>query len=359
MAERSLEQLVSGFLADIEGTPHYARKLVGLAELVLAKQDTLKAFELACKALDAAAGDAEAEARAGWILGSLLSGYHLPMMNDARRNAAWDQVLRRAIRPGMHVLEVGTGGGMLAMMAARAGATRVTTCEKDPIVARVAQEICEHNGFGSVINVIPKSLSDLRMGLDLERPADLLVCDLFGNSLLDFDPLPVVADARARLLAPGAPVVPAAASVVVALGSWGKYHVACRSDRAAGFDIGPFAKMRRRLVRLDIGDPELALCSPDTEALGFDLSLPSHPESGRFDLRLEASRDRTVEGIVQWIRLDLDADTVLQSRPEPGARFFTAPFLWPFAAPQHLRRGDGIDIVVEYSRKRLRILALC
>ena len=58
------------------------------------------------------------------VLGKRIPGYHIPIMNNARRNAAWVKALRNAIRPGMHVLEIGTGAGMLALIAARAGAER-------------------------------------------------------------------------------------------------------------------------------------------------------------------------------------------------------------------------------------------
>ena len=49
----------------------------------------------------------------------------------ARAITAYDAALRRAIRPGCRVLEIGTGSGLLAMMAARAGAAQVVTCERN------------------------------------------------------------------------------------------------------------------------------------------------------------------------------------------------------------------------------------
>jgi SAM-dependent methyltransferase len=349
------DQMISAFLTGIKGKPHYARNLVGLAEVALGRKERLRAFELAHQALREASGDTDVEMRARALLGSLLPGYHPRMMNDARRNQAWDRVLRRAVRPGMRVLEIGTGVGMLALMAARAGAEKVTTCEKDPIAARVAREICECNGYGNKVEVVPKKSQDLIPGADLERPADLLFCDIFADTLLGFDPLPALADARNRLLAPGAPVIPAAGVIKLALARWKNCAIVCRTNYAAGFDIGAFANLVRPSVTLAIGDADLSLCSQDAEAFRFDFGLPHQPPAGRAELTLEADLDGVVDGVVQWIRLELDTETALEARPEPGATFFSSPVFWPLPEPVEMRRGNAIGIVAEYSRERLSI----
>lgn len=277
------------------------------------------------------------------------------MMNDTRRNHAWDRALRRAIRPGMRVLEIGTGAGMLALTAARACAELVTTCETNPIAATIAREICERNGYGKIINVVPKRSQDLIPGVDLERPADLLFCDIFADTLLAFDPLPALADARNRLLAPGAQVVPAAGVIRLALARWKPCATACRASHAAGFDIGAFANLARSSVAIAIGDPDVLLCSPGADAFKFDFGSPSHPEADRAELTLQADSDGIVDGIIQWIRLELDSETVLESRPEPGATFFSSPQFWPFPGELRVRHGDALAVVAEYVRDRLSI----
>ncbi len=155
------------------------------------------------------------------------------MMNDARRNETWDKALRAAIRPGMHVLEIGTGAGMLALMAARAGAQKVVTCEIDEVPAALARELAARNGYADRISVITKRSQDLKLGVDLERPADLLFCDIFADDFFDFDPLTAIADARKRLLAPDARTVPAAGGVRYALAHHSDYRRSYHADQAA------------------------------------------------------------------------------------------------------------------------------
>ena len=48
--------------------------------------------------------------------------------------------------PGAHVLDVGTGSGLLAIAAAKLGAGRVAATEDDPVALRVAEENALRNG---------------------------------------------------------------------------------------------------------------------------------------------------------------------------------------------------------------------
>src|SRR5262249_15703150 len=143
--------------------PDYALHLAELAEIVAMKKDRSRAVELARRSLTLANGDPRVTARARKVLHNLVPGYHVPMMNDAHRKAAWDRALRAAIRPGMHVFEIGTGGGMLAMMAARAGAAHVTTCESHPVAAMLARELIAHNGFADRVTVLTARSQDVAL----------------------------------------------------------------------------------------------------------------------------------------------------------------------------------------------------
>src|SRR5262249_27444265 len=100
--------------------------------------------------------------------------WHFRMMNDADRNRAYDAAIRRAVGPETHVLEIGTGSGLLAMMAARAGARLVSTCEQVEAIAETAADIVQRNGFGDRVKVIAKRSTQLAVGVDLPEPADLL-----------------------------------------------------------------------------------------------------------------------------------------------------------------------------------------
>jgi hypothetical protein len=354
-ADSDIERMIESFEAALNGRPNYAIGLLGLAEVVAKKKCKLRAFELCRKALAMSAGDAEVLTKARRLLSSLVPYYHIPMMNDARRNIAWSKALSCSIRPGTRALEIGTGCGMLALMAARAGAEKVTTCERDPILAMLAREIAERNGLGGRIDIIAKPSTGLLIGTDIHERADVLFCDIFGDSLFDFEPLAALVDARRRLIKPHAIVVPAAGAIRLALAEWAGYSVHGHLNHSAGFDLTSIEDLVPQSILLSIGDAGLILKSEAAEALRFDFTAASQPTHGRTELLAEAKEDGVVNGIVHWLRLELDEDTVLEARPEPGAIFFSSPCFWPFSRPLSMRRGETVRISVAHDGKGLMI----
>jgi type II protein arginine methyltransferase len=347
-----IERMIATFEAALRGRDDYGWALLGVAETVAAKKHPVRAAELARRAVAAAPEDPAVRMRARRLLGSLLPGYHVPMMNDARRNPAWDAALRRAIHPGMLVLEIGTGAGMLAMMAARAGA-RVVTCETNAAAATMARELAALNGLGDSIHVVDGHSRDLAVGAELDRPADLLLCDIFADGLLDFDPLSAIFDARERLLAPRAPAIPRAASLRAALARWDEWPRMGRVERACGFDIAPFADFVPAAIASPIGLPGLELVSGCGEAFRFDFEGPRPRTSERRAFTVTAERGGEANAIVRWIRLELDEATRLEARPEPGATFFSGLTIAPLPAPLALREGQSLTLGAYHDGRRV------
>jgi len=80
------------------------------------------------------------------------------------------RALEELLRPGMDVLDLGTGSGILALAAARLGATSVLALDIDPQAAVVARENVCLNGLEAVVRVeegdldeAPTSAFDLAM----------------------------------------------------------------------------------------------------------------------------------------------------------------------------------------------------
>lgn len=339
-----IERMIEIIDAALREKPDYPYNLVGLAEMVAARKATRRAAGLARDAMALGRDDPATVMRGRRLLASLVPGYHVPMMNDARRNAAWDATLRRMVKPGMTVLEIGTGVGMLALMAARAGAARVVTCDYNAVAARMAHILAEQNGYADRIHVVSKRSQALTIGKELDRPADLLVCDIFADGLLDFDPLGAIADVRQRLLAPGAPSVPMAASLRAALVDWQDYRRVGHIDTACGFDLSPFADFVPTSILRPIGAPGIDLVSEDVELFRFDFSQDRFPPSDRRAVPCRLTATGEANSIARWIRLELDAETTIEARPEPGASFFSGLTMTPLGVPLPVRSGDSITI---------------
>lgn len=93
--------------------------------------------------------------------------WHFTMLNDRRRNNAFEQAIRKRIHQGYNtVLDVGTGTGLLSLYAKDAGAMKIYACECSEIMSRIAKEVFESNN-ASDIKLIPKLSFDLKVPTDI------------------------------------------------------------------------------------------------------------------------------------------------------------------------------------------------
>ena len=67
--------------------------------------------------------------------------------------------VERSVTPGARWLDLGTGTGVLAIVAARCGASRVLAVDSDPEAAAVAVEVVARNGAAGVVEVRVGSLA--------------------------------------------------------------------------------------------------------------------------------------------------------------------------------------------------------
>ena len=121
--------------------------LATLAHALAARGEDERARALAFKARELAPGNSEVALLTAEVLSAGIPEWHFSIVRDTARNAAFDFALRRAVRPGMRVLDIGSGTGLLAMMAVRAGAAEVVSCEMNPAIAGAALKIVAANGY--------------------------------------------------------------------------------------------------------------------------------------------------------------------------------------------------------------------
>lgn len=97
--------------------------------------------------------------------------YHATMLLDDHRMTAFRDAIDRVVRPGMHVLELGAGTGVLAHFAAVRGA-RVTAVEREHSVYQAARKALD--AHGDVVTVIHADARDYRP----DAPVDVVICEM-------------------------------------------------------------------------------------------------------------------------------------------------------------------------------------
>lgn len=310
-----------------------------------------EAYRLARQARALAPDDPAIAALTQYPMTCNVPDWHFTIVQDTRRNDLYDAAIRRAVTPGMRVLDIGTGTGLLAMMAARAGAAEVIGCEMNPAVADAAVDIIARNGFAERVRVITKKSTQLDPVADLGGPVDLIVSEIVSNDLLKENVLPVMEHAVAHLLKPGGKMIPRRGDILVALADMPRID-AKRLGKIAGFDLSPFNRLMRTPILVQRRD-DLMLRSPPADLFSFDFTHGGHwpaPEAQRL---LTADGGR-VTGVLQWMRLHLDEASVYEVTCDQGVPPAWSPLFFPLETAIMPDAGTTLRVQGAYDRLTVR-----
>jgi Ribosomal protein L11 methyltransferase (PrmA) len=125
------------------------------------------------------------------------------MIEDTVRIDGIIRAFRRVITPDTVVVDIGTGTGILALLACQLGARRVYAIDPADAI-QVAREAAVANGYADRI----ECLQTLSTTVTLPEPADLIVSEIGGVLPWLQDHVPTIVDARTRFLAPGGTLIP-------------------------------------------------------------------------------------------------------------------------------------------------------
>lgn len=286
--------------------------------------------------------------------------WHIPMLNDVTRNDAFEAAIVKVIEDrGLDaaILDIGSGSGLLSMMAARAGATNIVTCEVVPVIAETAKAIVAKNGFAERISVVNKMSTDLVVGTDMPGKADILVSEILSSDLLAEDVLSTFEDAHARLLSPGATVIPRAATAVGCLVESDVLSRYCFVDHVSRFDVSDFTPLAPLRLPVHGTMTEWRRLSADIDLQSIDLTKAKHSEELRV-VEIPVASDGTASGIVQWMKIDLAEGIEFSNHPDDYSDGGWLQILHPFPAPIAVDAGSVLRIVVGHDRNSLILIPL-
>lgn len=89
------------------------------------------------------------------------------------------ELIEEYVKPGMRVIDIGTGTGILAIAAAHCGAVDALATDLDPVAVRVASENININGFERVIRV---KCGDLLEAVD--ETADIVIANIIADVII-------------------------------------------------------------------------------------------------------------------------------------------------------------------------------
>jgi SAM-dependent methyltransferase len=282
-------------------------------------------------------------------------GIHVDMLNDRARTSAFLDGIAEVVGSGDVVVDIGTGTGVLAIAAARAGAKHVYAIEASAI-GEVAEAIFEANGLSDRVTL----LRGWSTHIELPERADVLVSEIIGNDPLGENVLEVTRDARKRLLKPGARLVPSKLRVfglpvtiphaklkrrrltADTLQDWRSWY---------GIDFEPLSKTNEDSPPSFFIKPQKA---SDWEILSEPV-LMSEVELGEVErFKIDSSVTVTAEasgllnGLLVYFELDLGPSTILSTHPaQVDSQCSWLARVW-LLDPLTLQTGDRFDVAYQH-----------
>lgn len=276
-----------------------------------------------------------------WKLLSDVLDYHRSLVSDATRSRALGEAVARVVRPGDVVCDIGTGSGILALFACRAGAAHVYAIEAG-VIADVAELVFRENGVGDRVTLIRQRSLDAT----LPQRAHVLLTETLWNFGLGEGILRTVLDARARLLAPGARIVPQSFRLVVAPIEADSIYgrVDAWEREAYGIDFSCVRKLAAHNVYRETVTPEMLLAAPESIADVDLIHADDRPIAGFADFI--ATKAGTMHAIAGWFDATLCPGSTLSNAP-PNAAGSWKHAIFPLERPIAVLPGHLLRVRIE------------
>jgi len=270
------------------------------------------------------------------------------MVSDRPRTNAFAAAIREAVQPGDVVLDVGTGTGILSMLAARAGAKQVYAIDVTDI-ADVATDLIKANGLSDRIQVIHSRADEVQ----LDQKVDLLISEWLGNAAYAEGMLHAVVSARDHNLASGGRMLPAKVRVLIAPldepilyntegpGFW--------REPIHGIDFSSLQDVELSQGRtIQIRVEPAALLAPGQTILELDMRTASVEDVwSESQLSFVPVRDGVLNGFCLWFEADLSASVMLDTGPlSPETHWAQSYMSFP---PRPVRAGEPLEVNVDFS----------
>ncbi|XP_007477290.1 protein arginine N-methyltransferase 7 isoform X1 [Monodelphis domestica] len=275
------------------------------------------------------------------------------MLHDKDRNVKYYQGIRAAVKRVKEkgqtaiVLDIGTGTGLLSMMAVSAGADFCYAIEVFKPMADAAVKIVEKNGFSDKIKIINKHSTEVSVGPDgdMQCYANILVTELFDTELIGEGALPSYEHAHKNLVEENCEAVPHRATVYAQLveskrmWSWNKlFPIHIQTDSVEKIIVAP-SEMENcpgapsvydiQLNQMPSGD--FTVLSNVLTMFSVDFSKQVYSSPAYHTMQFEPLVSGRAQVVLSWWDIDMD--------PDGKIKCSMAPY-WVHSDPKNIQWRD-------------------
>jgi Ribosomal protein L11 methyltransferase (PrmA) len=280
---------------------------------------------------------------------SLVLDEHREYLSDKLRLDLFRKAIKKTVKPGDVVMDLGAGSGILGLFACEAGARRVYAVDAGGMI-QVARELARANGFGDRV----MGIQGLSTRIDLPEKVDVIVADQIGHFGFEAGVLEFFRDAVGRFLKPGGRTVPRRISLHTGAVTYprGYRNAIFWSMRPAGFDFSPAQKIasntgyptEARLLKLISNGAKLTTL--DAAAAPADFSA---------DVSVRVARKATMHGIAGWFSSELAQGVEMTNSPATARRITRRAVFLPIEHPVQVVPGDRVSIAMNITPEQIMV----
>lgn len=270
---------------------------------------------------------------------------HRFLLADVNCQMAFADAILDAVKPGDVVLDLGTGSGLHALFALRAGARKVYAIDVDPLIHEAEAAVAE-NGFEGKVHFIQGNSRDV----ELPEKVDVLISNIgFLGTVND---LP---DAIARFLKPGGRAVPDGVTLSIApvfprrifnsrIGQW--------TDNAYGFKFSGLQRMAANHPIYWTMEEEDLIVQARTSA-PLRLTEPV-PQKLSWNFNFSIIADAECGGLGGWYSFLTAGREFLSTKPPlKMSKELWNHFFLPFPQVLQLKAGDQCSFQIDMHREAI------
>lgn len=273
----------------------------------------------------------------------LLQYHAFCLTNTGTRLSEYERAIAGGVRQGDVVLDLGTGSGMLAVLACRAGARRVYAVEASDAF-QLGKLVTSTTEFAGRIEFIHGTSQQVTPS----EAIDVIVCDIHDTFGLQPGGLASLCNARDRLLKPGGVLVPRATELMIAPVEATAFYtreIDAWAQCVHGVDLAPVRPLAVSHVHAGRFDEEQLLSAPS--AIGvIDFR---HATSLYFcgSTTTTITRDGLAHGLCGCFVTTLADDICMGNVPGDSGRTNFAQAFFPLEQPVMVAAGDVVSIRIE------------
>jgi predicted RNA methylase len=266
------------------------------------------------------------------------------MAKDEARVHAYTEALKQHITPESVVVDLGTGVGLFAIVAAKLGARRVFAVDLTDAI-EVGRELARAAGVEDRVTFIKRSAWEVTP----PELAHILFYDLRGTSPLFHDNFRLVHHARTHWLRPDGVAFPTrdrlVAAVVRAPALCERLSLARDAVARLGIPVAPVERIFSGSLHTDRHEPITAEDVLTTSCTWAELTYgQTPPKSVAGDGAVDVTKPGLAQGVCVWFETDVIPGISYDTAPGTQ-RTYARSFL-PFRSEVLLAAGDRVELTL-------------